>query len=133
MRRVHGYDIFRKRQLLMKDGQYSCCMHTTKMRFLTRAALKQHLFFVHRENDASILIQHKIDKTLIKKRSWDMKGTLNEYKKAKKYIESLYYQGACALEEITKMQQLNHDYEMMEREQEIFCNHDEIQRERQTT
>jgi predicted transcriptional regulator YheO len=75
-------------------------MHAKKMRFLTRAALKQHLYLVHREDDASILIQHKIDKTLIKKRSWDMKGSLNEYKKTRKIMQCLYEQGALPLQEI---------------------------------
>ena len=81
----------------MPDGQYTCCMNEKSIRFMTRAALKQHLFFVHREDDAIKLKQHKIEKTLITKRSWDMKGSLNENKKARKFMESLYEKGACAL------------------------------------
>jgi hypothetical protein len=123
MRRVHGYNHFRKRQLLMSDGEYKCCMHGKHLRFLNRAALKQHLYFMHREDDQRLLSKHRLDKTIIAQRGWVLIGTLNEYRKAKMFMENLNHSGGCLREEILNMEILNQELEIMDREQKIRINY----------
>ena len=76
MRRVHGSDFWRKRHLLLTDGAYKCHMHTRSVRFFTRAALKQHLYFVHRDDDEQLLKSQKLHKSIINRFDYECKGTI---------------------------------------------------------
>ena len=132
MRKVHGSDFWRKRQLLIIDGEYRCMMHKTPMRFINRANHKRHLYFCHREDDQQHLSKFGLHRDQIIKKSNEMRGTLIEYRKVKIQMEESYQQGHCSHQDILDMETLNHDFEIAERNRQIQINYSLIEQYRQT-
>jgi hypothetical protein len=98
-------------------------MNEKHIRFLNRAALKRHVYFVHQEDDQWLLRKHRSDKAIMSQRWWELRRTLYEYRKAKKLMENLNESGGCLREEIQNKESLNHELEIMDREQKIIINY----------
>jgi hypothetical protein len=61
-----------------------------------------------------------------------MKGTLNEYRKAKSYMELLYAANGCTFNEIKAMESLNIDYELAHRDWMMILRFEDIHEMRKT-
>lgn len=118
LKRIHGIDVQMRRQILLTYGEYKCHLHSQLVRFFRRRGLKQHYYYVHRNDDSQTLANQGINKAIISRLSCDLSGHPYEYRRNKKHMEGLALKGICSEEDVSEMKILNfiQEVELKERE-----------------
>jgi len=112
MRSYHGVDVHLRRQVLLSDGEYKCPMHRRPIRFFRRQGLKQHLYYMDREDDQKVLHRHGFSRDLICEPCKEVSRHLYEFMRNKKHMKKLRRKGYCRDSNIRRIDEMNEGYEL---------------------
>ena len=87
-------------------------MHRRPIRFFRRQGLKQHLYYVHRDEDEKTLARHGFSKIIIVSPCKEVGRHLYEYLRNKKHMKQLKRKGYCRESDIRRIEDVNQEYEI---------------------